>query len=187
MVIRTADVEPPVPPAKVKAVNRRARKEKPPVVDDSQQVVWPPADMVVESSLLPEAAAWEDAMAKARNLMTHDLHLARVPSEEFIRRHVLKDWKTVEGPSVEGTSTMRVKLDLELTRETWRELAQAEREVRSQHRMDALARLVAVVTAVLGAVAGYVRLDEWTKGYYTGRLRLAAVALAIVAALAVIA
>ena len=30
---------------------------------------------------------------------------------------------------------------------------------------------------MLGAVAGYVRLDEWTKGYYTGRLRLAAVVL----------
>jgi len=43
-----------------------------------------------------------------------------------------------------------------------------------------------LVTVLLGAVAGYVRLDEWTKGYYTGRLFLAAVAVVVAAGAGVV-
>ncbi len=176
--------EPPAPPAKAKIANRRPRKEKPPVVDDSQEPAWYGK---VESSLLPEAAAWEDVLDKARNLLTHELHLTRVPSEEFIRRNVQKNWEQEDGPGVDGTQTVRIKLELELTREAWRKLAEEERAHASQDRMETMARLTALATAILGAIAGYIRLDEWTKGYYSGRLRLAAFALVALALLAVIA
>ena len=35
-----------------------------------------------------------------------------------------------------------------------------------------------LLTILLGGIAAYIRLDEWTKGYYSGRLFLAASALA---------
>jgi hypothetical protein len=42
-----------------------------------------------------------------------------------------------------------------------------------------------VVVIALGALAGYIRLDEFTKGYYTGRLRALAVVLVAVATFAI--
>ena len=35
---------------------------------------------------------------------------------------------------------------------------------------------------LLTAIAGYVRLDEWSKGYYTGALRVAALAVVLASA-----
>ena len=47
-------------------------------------------------------------------------------------------------------------------------------------RLGWLARVVAGLVALLAAVAGYIRLEEWSKGYYTGWLKLAAaVAVAV--------
>jgi hypothetical protein len=37
----------------------------------------------------------------------------------------------------------------------------------------------------LGCIAGYIRLDEYTKGYYTGRLRALTLALAVVASVSI--
>ncbi|MBY0521800.1 MAG: hypothetical protein K2R98_00285 [Gemmataceae bacterium] len=51
---------------------------------------------------------------------------------------------------------------------------QVAREVRSQERLIFLAKLVAGLVAVLGATACYFRMEDMTKGYYTGWLRLAA-------------
>jgi hypothetical protein len=48
------------------------------------------------------------------------------------------------------------------------------REVTVQERMVFLARILGGLVALLGVVAGYIRLDDLTKGYYTGWLRLAA-------------
>jgi hypothetical protein len=55
------------------------------------------------------------------------------------------------------------------------EMAQIEREVRMTSRMQILARGLAVAVAALFAIAGYVRLDEWSKGYYSGLLKAVAV------------
>jgi len=54
--------------------------------------------------------------------------------------------------------------------------------VAAYHRQEVVKRLVtlgavlAFVLACLAAVSGYIRADEATKGYYTTRLRIAAVA-----------
>jgi len=45
-----------------------------------------------------------------------------------------------------------------------------------------LGKILASLLVLLSAVVGYVRLDEWTKGFYTGWLRLAAGVFAVVAA-----
>jgi len=48
-------------------------------------------------------------------------------------------------------------------------------------RMQVLARFVGVLIVLFGCVAGYIRIDEYTKGYYTGRLRALAVLLVVAA------
>ena len=61
-----------------------------------------------------------------------------------------------------------------MTPHGWQELSRLERADRSGERMEEAARGLGLLTVLLGAVAAYVRLDEWTKGYYSGRLFLAA-------------
>jgi hypothetical protein len=45
--------------------------------------------------------------------------------------------------------------------------------------------VLAVLVLILAAVAGYIRADEWTRGYYTGRLRVLAVGAVAAGAAAV--
>jgi hypothetical protein len=70
-----------------------------------------------------------------------------------------------------------------VTYDDWRQILRRDRELRAKERMGLLARILAGLVALLAVVAAYIRLDEWTKGFYTGRLRLAGLAvLALVAA-----
>jgi hypothetical protein len=111
--------------------------------------------------------------------VTHELNLSHAPPRDFLEKWLKKErWEEQKGPEVEGVGeTKRIHMRLDMTTAAWRELAKEERAARSQERLEAVARGLGVLTVLLGAVAGYVRLDEWTKGYYTGRLRLAAVVL----------
>lgn len=63
-------------------------------------------------------------------------------------------------------------------------LARQEREVRAEERMLLLVKVLAVIVAGLLAVIGYIRLDEWTKGYYSRWLALAGAGLLAGVALA---
>jgi hypothetical protein len=130
--------------------------------------------------------AFESAIEKARALVTHDLGLSVPVSREFICERLKKDQH--EEPLkdfVPGRQAYKVTLDLQLTRGTYLELAEADRAVRVSDRMDGMARLLSIVVIALGAVAGYVRLDEFTKGYYTGRLRLLTIAIVAAATFAI--
>src|SRR5439155_9758689 len=118
-----------------------------------------------------DTEAWDSAIENARSQVTHDLRLAAPPARETIRERLVKNWEPEENTKLlEGTKAVRLNLHLELTRGTYRELAEADRAVRATERSEGLARILAIVVVALGAVAGYIRLDEFTKGYYTGRL-----------------
>jgi hypothetical protein len=56
------------------------------------------------------------------------------------------------------------------------ELAQTYRRQVVNRRMAALGGALVFVLICLGAVSGYIRADEATKGYYTNRLRMLAAA-----------
>jgi hypothetical protein len=56
----------------------------------------------------------------------------------------------------------------------YRQMYGHDRQVRSKERMSLLVRVLIGLVAALAALAGYMRLDEATKGYYTRWLRLAA-------------
>jgi hypothetical protein len=142
----------------------------------------------VESRPKVKSEAYNDALDRARMLVAEKLDLSRAPSREFVNKYIKADHCEKEGPSdsVIG-DTFRVSMDLEVTRDVYRQLAKMDRDARVEERVGGLARVMAVVTALLGCIAGYIRLDEWTKGYYTWRLRLLTLVVAFFAFVGVIA
>jgi hypothetical protein len=72
----------------------------------------------------------------------------------------------VAGFSVEATPDHRAAL------------VQAYRREVGVGRLTTLGGLIGFVLACLAALSAYIRTDEATKGYYTNRLRLAAVSAA---------
>jgi hypothetical protein len=129
-----------------------------------------------------KSEAYDDALDQAREWVAKFLHLSVLPSREFVNRYLRVNYSEDKGPSdsVIG-ETYIVKMDLELTPEVARELLLADRNSESMWRMQVLARFVGVLIVLFGCVAGYIRIDEYTKGYYTGRLRALAVLLVVAA------
>lgn len=121
----------------------------------------------------------------ARYLRNQTPRLTRLPSDEYIEAHLVKDRqimtvKPSENPDHAGE--YQVTLNLGVTDKDYdqlvmeeRRLQEEERQGRIHERMLGLGKLLAIVVAGLGAVAGYFRLEEATKGYYTTWLRIAAV------------
>jgi hypothetical protein len=68
----------------------------------------------------------------------------------------------------------RATLTLELTPEFQTQVRTIDRDQRVRHRMGFLGVLLGLGVLGLGVLGTYIRLDEWTRGYYTNRLRLAA-------------
>jgi hypothetical protein len=115
-----------------------------------------------------------------------------VPPTDFIKKNLvkgesqrLKEFDKELGPGPEGHAECWA-LTIAITRETYRtmlrmehedhlRLLRAEREVRMGERMGILGKLLMAVVALLAAVAGYLRLEDWTKGYYTWWLRAAVI------------
>ncbi len=100
------------------------------------------------------------------------------------RRHlIVKSEEETRDFPVAGTMrryTLEVTLPTEARREIWRH----ECELTAHHRMLLLAKVLAGLVSVLAATAGYLRLDDLTKGYSTGWLRLAVAGLLGAAGLA---
>jgi hypothetical protein len=146
---------------------------------------------VVGEFRLNENEAWDSALDAARNQVTHDLGLVVPPSREAVRQKLVKDWapdtnkKLLEGTELAGTEAVRMKLHLELDRGSYRDLADADRAARADDRMEGMTRVMSVLVVALAAVAGYIRLDDLTKGYYTGRLRALTVVLVAAATFAI--
>jgi hypothetical protein len=142
-----------------------------------------------------EAEAEEDTLNLARDVVERKLAeldppLRHVPSLGEVRTEFLrKDSRVVRPPDAAqkeelATNGIRtdglvyVEYDVEVT-------AEQVRELRAQARVSAGLRVVGMVLAVALAGFLFLRADEWTKGYLTRWLALAAVTLggAIAAAL----
>ena len=168
-----------VPPCFGRRPIPRARARRASSMPDDQTVI---TSTIIESTMqATKELATKDALEQAQAWLIHTLGLSYAPAPEFIRAR-MKNFKDEPGKTVpEIGPTTKVSFELELTRAAWEELAATERDTLTMTRMGWLARLVAIFTVLLGSVAGYIRLDEYTKGYYTGRLRVLAVAVVAVA------
>jgi hypothetical protein len=105
------------------------------------------------------------------------------PSIEFVRAYLEKRWgpDTVEEFEDPVGAVVQIPLEVEVTPGARQLLADLDHELRVDQRMGIAGKLLAVVVAVLAAIAGYIRMDEWTKGFYTRWLRTAAVAFVVCA------
>lgn len=99
----------------------------------------------------------------------------------------------VHGQPEEGTKdleklgTLReVKLHLTLSAGEVRHLQEKAVEHRSAQRMLALGKVLVGLVVLFAAVAGYFRVEEATKGYYTAWLRLGVLGLMAAVALALL-
>jgi hypothetical protein len=80
------------------------------------------------------------------------------------------------------TETRRVWLKVVFNPETWKQIQKENRLAEDQKRLKVtksrmvfLVKILVGIVALLLTVCGYIRLDEWSKGYYTQWLKLAAV------------
>lgn len=94
--------------------------------------------------------------------------------------HVAKEGGTKDfGRDVGEMYEAHVRVDL--TAKDRALIAERDRSEQMEDRVWLALRILAAAVVVMAAVAGYVRLDDWSKGYYTTWLRLG-VAGAIAAA-----
>jgi len=70
-----------------------------------------------------------------------------------------------------------VSYQVQLTPQAYRKILENDRQLTMQERQLLLGKILAGVVAVFTAFAGYYRLEEATKGYYTNWLRLGALGL----------
>jgi hypothetical protein len=126
--------------------------------------------------------AWQDALEKAQAAVINYLRQLQppvdwVPPTDYVQRHLLKgdvkDEPKDLGPPV--GLVRHVQMRIEVTADDRADMLQLARHGVSEQRIHLAAKVLAGLVALLVSVAGYIRLDEWTKGYYTGRLWLATV------------
>jgi hypothetical protein len=82
-----------------------------------------------------------------------------------------------EPAQVQGEQVLVARYQVKLTVEYLNKLAQEVRHERVQDRHLILARVLAAILAVVLVMAGYLHLEEMTRGYATKLLRLAAVVI----------
>ena len=128
---------------------------------------------------LPEA--WHAVEAQAleqlkQHLQEEGLPVTHMPAMAELRPLLARSWKPEEKNrffEYPVNQTMHwVTLEIPVMPELKGLLLQKEREYRMQARMLWIGRILAAVVVLLIATAGYFRLEDWTKGYYTTWLRL---------------
>jgi hypothetical protein len=104
--------------------------------------------------------------------------------QEFLigdRFRAVEETRTVDDQGQEK-ETRRVWVKVAINPENWKQIQNENRLAEDQKRvklmrsrMVLLVKFLAGIVALLATVCGYLRLDEWSKGYYTKWLKLAAV------------
>jgi hypothetical protein len=82
--------------------------------------------------------------------------------------------REIDGKSRDLGLRSEMTLTVQLTAAEYTGILQTEQKHITEARHWLLAKIVAGLVALLGTIAVYFRLDEWTKGYYTTWLRMAA-------------
>jgi hypothetical protein len=97
-----------------------------------------------------------------------------IPPLAYIERHLLKDppERRPEKDTAEedGRPVRCWEWTVAISQQDWNDILRHDNDRRVHHRLGLLGRILAAVVALLAVVTGYIRLDDWTKGYYTGWL-----------------
>jgi hypothetical protein len=129
--------------------------------------------------------AEQDAYDKAYDKALAYLHetmpgLQWKPSRKYVQEHWVKDLR--HEPSKEITvlgkpqTTQQVSVHVEVTTKDRADIVKQDRHYRVEDRLFLLAKVLGGLVLLLSTIATYIRLDEYSKGFYTGWLRLAGAA-----------
>jgi len=154
-----------------------------------QSILW---EKKIESHLHAQV---EDARNEAFEVAANQLHVYLLgrspaiqwrPSADFVRTSKLvkkADDNVVKSELAENFPDMhQVVLQLSLTDTEMEAIRQEDHKYRVEQRLWIAGRGLGGFVLLLGALAGYMRLDELTKGYFTLPLRLGALLLGVVGA-----
>jgi hypothetical protein len=160
----------------------------------------------VEGLGVDEAFARKEAATKARDriieyLRRQDPPITWTPSIDYIQQRFMRDPQRLpekDVPSVSKVGKLPAKCWSWTVTVGARELQEIDRLQQEEavrryndqragvirERLELLTRGLAIIVVGLLAVMAYIRLDDWTKGYYSRRLALGlgAVALLVLAA-----
>jgi hypothetical protein len=131
-----------------------------------------------------EIVAWDEARDRvAAYLRRREPALTWEPTVEYLKRHDLTKPPRVVKSSDETSGFYEARMTLQVSDNDFAEVIDRDRQERSLARRLLWGKLLAGVVAVLALLAGYFRLEEWTRGYYTSTLRfLLAAGLGLVGA-----
>jgi hypothetical protein len=115
-----------------------------------------------------EQVAMEDAYHSVVNYVERDLPAPRwVPSSDYVFQRMLKSKQNEEPREFADLGLAeQVTVRVEMSPED-------QRDILRRGRMLFLVKILSAIVLILGAIAVYIRMDELSKGYYTGWLRLA--------------
>jgi hypothetical protein len=97
-----------------------------------------------------------------------------LPDQEYIDQHLVKDRRNKSSTDLDGLKVEHRELDVAITSDDYRDILQRDSQYRMDQRLLWAGAGLAALVVLFGAIAGYIRLDEWSKGYYTWWLRLGA-------------
>lgn len=140
-----------------------------------------------------EKDAWSSAEAQAQAELTDHFReqgiIFHTPATmPELRPLLAKQWKYTPESKIfpDGVGMMhRIVLEVPVTPEIRNYLLQRERDARVQERMIWLGKITAGLIVLLVAATGYLRLDDYTKGYFTTWLLLGVGAVVICGLVAV--
>jgi hypothetical protein len=137
--------------------------------------------------------AWQSAQDKAYDTALAYLtkHLPGVqwtPPRAYVEKKLVKEFRDMPDQkldkAIDGIEVARqVSVRVEVTPGDVQDILKHDREDRVEQRMTLLAKLLGLVVLLFSAVAAYIRIDEYSKGYLTGWLRVAGIVTAAAAGL----
>jgi hypothetical protein len=128
--------------------------------------------------------AVDSALKQAQAELTNQLRRQRPPNdweptEEFVRK-LVRGQPEISRKELPDIGTMyQAAIRLEVSKKDNAEMARFGRHGRTERRQLRLAAVLGGLVALLAAIAGYIRLDERSKGFYNAWLKLAAVGVVV--------
>jgi hypothetical protein len=142
-----------------------------------------------------QAEADADAVQRATAFLADFIHqqkppLAVTPSPAYVRTHLMygpsQRKEELDQEIERGQEAIKMQcwtMTLAVSPQDYAALVQVDRQARLQHhrseRMILLAKVVVGVLALLAAVLGYLRMEQWAKRRCTRRLRVAVAAVLV--------
>jgi hypothetical protein len=107
-------------------------------------------------------------------LQQHHPRVEWIPDQDYIHQHLVKERPNKPPTDLDGLKVEHRELDVAITPDDWRDILQHDSQYRMDQRLLWVGAGLAGLVVLFGAIAGYIRLDEWSKGYYTWWLRFGA-------------